>query len=108
MSTLSPTHRLYKQILNDNPSKKQLWEIIHDFIHFYSADGIKEELWLLTVGTLSNDQMEQVKDGLRRHNRIFFYEHSSLFIDAVNLLYQEQTHKQNKKQKETKKAQLRK
>jgi hypothetical protein len=102
MSTLTPTHRRYKQILRRNPTKKQLWEVVHDFIHFYSAEGIKEELWLLTVGTLTSDQMEQVKDGLRRHNRLFFYEHSMLFIDAVNLLYQQQKTKSNKK-KETEK-----
>ncbi|HLP38075.1 hypothetical protein [Lacibacter sp.] len=100
MSTLSPTHRQYKQILSGNPSKKELWEIIHDFMHVYSAEGVKEELWLLTVGTLSGDHMEQVKDGIRRHNRLFFYEHSILFIDAVNQLYRQ--HEKKKKKRKSK------
>lgn len=97
MSTLPPTHRRYKQLLSGNPTKKELWEIIQDFIQVYSAEGVKEELWLLTVGTLSSDHMEQVKDGIRRHNRLFFYEHSLLFIEAVNQLYQQQQKKKAKR-----------
>ena len=97
MSTLPEQHRTFKQQLSENPTKQQLWNIIKDFISFYSAEGIKEELWLLTVGTLSSDHMEQVKDGIRRHNRLFFYEHSSLFIDAVNQLYQQQEKKKSKR-----------
>lgn len=97
MSTLPEHHRTFKQQLSENPTKQQLWNIVKDFIKFYSAEGIKEELWLLTVGTLSSDHMEQVKDGIRRHNRLFFYEHSTLFIDAVNQLYQHQEKKKAKR-----------
>lgn len=104
MSTLSEIHLNYKQLLTESPTKKQLWKIIHDFIRFYSAEGIKEELWMLTVGTLSSDQMEQVDKGIDRHNRIFFYEHSSLFIDAVNQLYQQQRSKTNKDKKKGEKV----
>lgn len=99
MSTLPQLHRNYKQLLSENPTKKQLWEIIHDFFRYYSAEGIKEEIWMLTIGTLSSDHMEEVEKGLDRHNRIFFYEHSSLFIDAVNQLYQQQKNKKIKPQK---------
>jgi hypothetical protein len=96
MSTLPPIHRKYKKLLTQNPTKKQLWEIIHDFLHYYSAEGIKEELWMLTIGTLSSDHMEEVEKGISRHNRIFFYEHSSLFIDAIDQLYNKQKGKKAK------------
>lgn len=68
-------------------------------MRFYSAEGIKEELWLLTVGFLSSDQMEEGEKGIDRYNRIFFYEHSSLFIDAVNQLYLQQKTKKSKTKK---------
>ena len=97
MSTLPEQHRTFKQQLSDNPTKQQLWKIIKDFISFYSAEGIKEELWLLTIGILSSDQMEEVEKGIGRHNRIFFYEHSLLFIDAVNQLHQQQEKKKAKR-----------
>lgn len=104
MSTLPEIHRDYKQLLTENPTKKQLWKIVNDFIRFYSAEGIKNELWLLTVGILSSDQMEEVDKGIDRHNRIFFYEHSLLFIDAVNQLYLQQESKKSKpKNSKTKK-----
>jgi hypothetical protein len=97
MSTLPEQHRTFKQQLSENPTKQQLWNIIKDFIKFYSAEGIKEELWLLTIGILSSDQIEEVDKGIGRHNRIFFYEHSLLFIDAVNQLYQQQEKKKAKR-----------
>lgn len=96
MSTLPEIHRKYKQQLSENPTKQQLWKIISDFMNFYSAQGIKEEIWLLTIGILSSDQCDEVKKGIDRYNRIFFYEHSSLFIDAVNHLHQQQKKKKRK------------
>lgn len=97
MSTLHEKHHAFRQQLKENPTKQQLWKIVKDFISFYSAEGIKEELWLLTIGILSSDQMEEVDKGIGRHNRIFFYEHSLLFIDAVNQLYQQQEKKKTKR-----------
>lgn len=97
MSTLHEKHHAFRKQLNENPTKQQLWKIIKDFISFYSAEGIKEELWLLTISILSSDQMEEVDKGIGRHNRIFFYEHSLLFIDAVNQLYQQQEKKKTKR-----------
>jgi|GEM_PF-6779831 len=96
MSTLHEKHHAFRQQLKENATKQQLWNIIKDFISFYSAEGIKEELWLLTVGILSSDQMEEVDKGIGRHNRIFFYEHSLLFIDA-NQLYQQLEKKKAKR-----------
>ncbi|RXK61781.1 hypothetical protein ESA94_01860 [Lacibacter luteus] len=97
MSTLPKTLRNYKQQLTENPTKQQLWAIIQDYIRYYSAEGIKEELWMLTIGVLSSDHMDEVEKGLDRHNRIFFYEHSLLFIDAVHQLYQQQEKKKAKR-----------
>ncbi|RXK60329.1 hypothetical protein ESA94_07555 [Lacibacter luteus] len=97
MSTLPQTLRNYKQQLTENPGKQQLWAIIRDYIRYYSAEGIKEELWMLTIGILSSDHSEEVEKGLDRQNRIFFYEHSLLFIDAVNQLYRLQENKKAKR-----------
>lgn len=104
MSTLPETHRNYKKLLAENPTRQQIWEIVNDFISFYSAEGIKEELWMLTIGTLSSDQVEEVEKGIDRYNRIFFYEHSSLFIDAVSLLLSEHKSRHSKKDKQKKKG----
>jgi hypothetical protein len=104
MSTLPEQHHTFKQQLSDKPTKQQLWKIINDFISFFSTESIKEELWFLPIGTLSSNQVMEVDKGIGRHNRIFFYEHSSLFINAVNRLYQ-QREKKKKKRNHNSKAQ---
>lgn len=86
-----------KQKLLLEKSKKAAWNIIDGYFHFMGIESIREELWILTKGTLTNDLMEQSEKGMDRHNVIFGYEFLVLFFDAVKLLHDkwEEKHKQN-------------
>ncbi len=50
-------------------------------------ESIREELWILTKGAITNDLMEQSDKGFDRHNLIFGYEFLLLFFDAIDLLH---------------------
>lgn len=76
-----------KKRLHRKKTKKTAWKIIDEYFHFMGAETIKEELWILTKGAITNDLMEQVEKGMDRHNLIFGYEFMLLFIDSVKLLH---------------------
>ncbi|MFC0774280.1 hypothetical protein [Terrimonas alba] len=86
MSALPPFLIKLEQQLKDAKTKQAAWDIINEYFSFFDMTGINKELWMLTVGTLTNEEMEvqNVKD---RHNIIFFYEYTRLFYQAVFLLY---------------------
>ena len=86
-----------KQELLNVGSKKAAWAIINEYFHFMGMEGIREELWILTKGTITNDLMEQSEKGIGRHDLIFGYEFLILFFDAVKVL----NDKREKKQKQT-------
>ena len=50
-------------------------------------ESIREELWILTKGTITNDLMEQSEKGKDRHDLIFGYEFLVLFFEAVKVLH---------------------
>jgi hypothetical protein len=58
-----------------------------------------QELWILTAGLLTNDEMEQVENGRGRHNIIFFFEFTKMFAEEVLLL-----NSKRKKNKQTAKT----
>ena len=98
MSTLSiGQQKLITQLQQNICSKTQLWNIIEDYFRYYTALGIKDELWMLTVAILSSDQAPEAETGNDRNSRLHFYEQSILFIDAVNQLYQQQQKKKAKR-----------
>lgn len=84
-----------KQKLLNKRSKKAAWKIIAEYFSFMGLETIREELWILTKGTITNDLMDQSEKGMDRHNLIFGYEFLVLFFDAVKLLHdkREQKHK---------------
>jgi hypothetical protein len=75
-----------KQDLQKNGTKKTAWKIINEYFSFMGMDTIREELWILTKGTITNDLMEQSEKGIDRHNLLFGYEFLLLFFQAVDLL----------------------
>jgi hypothetical protein len=98
MSTLSLTQQeINTRLQQRHCSKTQLRKIIEDYFRYYSARGIKDELWLLTVAILSSDQAPEAETGNDRNSRLHFYEHSLLFIEAINQLYQQQEIKKSKR-----------
>jgi hypothetical protein len=83
-----------KQALLHKKNKKAAWIVINEYFHFIGIESIKEELWILTKGTITNDLMDQSKKGADRHNLIFGYEFLLLFFDAVKVLRDKREHKQ--------------
>ncbi len=69
-------------------SKKAAWDIVHEYFTYAPLEDIKEELWVLTKGTITNDLMHQAAEGVDRHNLIFGHEFLKMFLDAVYRLYE--------------------
>ena len=98
MSTLSPSQQEIKLKLQQNDcNKSQLGKVVEEYFRYYTAQGIKDELWMLTVAILSSDQAPESETGNDRNSRLHFYEQSILFIDAVNCLYQQEKKKSKRK-----------
>ncbi len=76
-----------KQELLGKGTEEAAWSIIDEYFHFMGIEGIKEELWILTKGTITNDLMDQSGKGNDRHNLIFGYEFLVLFFSAVKVLH---------------------
>jgi hypothetical protein len=87
MNTLPETLNNLRQDLIKNQTKESAWNIIDKYFNFLGLDDIHNELWVLTVGTLTNDEMQQFEKGIERHNLIFFFEYTKMFFEAVDLLY---------------------
>lgn len=83
-----------KQELRNKGNKKAAWAIIDEYFSFMGIETIKEELWILTKGTITNDLMDQSEKGIDRHNLIFGYEFLLLFFEAVKVLHGKREHKQ--------------
>ena len=86
-----------KQTLLHKKNKKAAWAVIDEYFHFIGVESIKEELWILTKGAITNDLMDQSKKGADRHNLIFGYEFLLLFFDAVKVLHEKREHKQKER-----------
>jgi hypothetical protein len=96
LSTMGILPEALKDLRRDlikNQTKESAWNIIYEYFSFLGLDDIHNELWVLTVGTLTNDEMQQFEKGIERHNLIFFFEYTKMFFEAVDLLY----NKRNKK-----------
>jgi hypothetical protein len=61
-------------------------KIVEDYFSYVNAGQVQEKLWELTQGTLTN-QLLDTQTAMDRHNTLFFYEYSKLFISAVYYLY---------------------
>ena len=86
-----------KQRLLSEQSTGAAWSIIDEYLHFMGLETIKEELWILTKGTLTNDLMDQSQKGMDRHDLIFGYEFLVLFFDAVKVLHTQWEQEKEKK-----------
>jgi hypothetical protein len=78
-----------RQELAAKQTKESAWNIIDEYFHFFGLDDVHNELWLLTAGTLTNDEMQPSQNGIDRHNLIFFYEYTKMFFEAVHLLHKQ-------------------
>jgi len=48
---------------------------------------IHNELWLLTAGTLTHEEMQPSQKPIDRRNIIFFFECTKMFFEAVQVLH---------------------
>ena len=81
--TLSSLH----QELTEKQTKESAWDIIDEYFHSFGLEEIYNELWLLTAGTLTNEETQFSQKAIDRSNVIFFFEYTMLFFEAVQLLY---------------------
>ena len=76
-----------RQELAATQTKESAWNIIDEYFQFFGLEDVHNELWLLTAGTLTNDEMQPSQNGIDRHNLIFFFEYTKMFFEAVHLLH---------------------
>jgi len=72
--------------LHQQPSAATAWPVLQEYFACYNQQDIRHELELMLVGSLTNDEMHQLKQGKERHNLFFFYAFTLLFMDAVQVL----------------------
>jgi len=87
MSTLPEILSKLRQEFLDKQTKESAWNIIEEYFSFFGLDDVHNELWMLTTGTLTNDEMQQFQKGADRHNLIFFFEYTKMFFEAAYLLH---------------------
>ena len=85
MSALPDLLLNFQRNLREEQSKAAAWAIIHDYFSFFGEEW-KKDLWQLLVGTLTSDQMDRLEKGMDRHNLFFFYEYTTLLLEALSLL----------------------
>jgi hypothetical protein len=96
MSSLPGMILNLKQNLENDPSKASSWGIIDDYFNFFGKEEWKKDLWLLLVGTLTSDEMFHLQKGIDRHNLFFFYEYTTLVLEATQNLHQHHNKKSRK------------
>jgi len=93
MSILPETLNKLHQELAEKQTKESAWDIIDEYFSFFGLESIHHELWLLTAGTLSNEEMQFAQRPVDRSNLIFFFEFSKMFYEAVYLLHSKHNEK---------------
>ncbi len=83
MSCLPPKLENWKEQLQQQPTQETARAIIAEYFSFFGKEKVKEELWLLTTGTLTNDEMHQAQSAKDRHDLLFFYEFTGMMVEAV-------------------------
>jgi hypothetical protein len=87
MNILPETLSSLRQELTEKQTKESAWEIIDEYFHSFGLEEIYNELWLLTAGTLTNEETQFAEKAIDRSNLIFFFEYTKMFFEAVQLLH---------------------
>lgn len=56
-------HQMKDKLLQKG-SEKAAWRIVDAYFHFMGIGCLKEELWILKKGNITNDLMEQSEKGI--------------------------------------------
>ena len=78
--------------LRQEQSPEAAWAIIDEYFSCNGPDTIREELWIMAKGAVTNDLIADT--AASRHELLFGYEFLQLMVDAVGVL-----HNLSKKQK---------
>ena len=76
-----------RQELAEKQTKESAWNIIDEYFSFFGLEEIYNELWLLTAGTLTNEEEQFSQKAIDRSNLIFFFEYTKMFFEAVQVLH---------------------
>jgi len=87
MSILPETLSQLHQELAAKQTKESAWNIIDEYFSFFGLEDVHHELWLLTAGTLTNEEEQFSEKAIDRSNLIFFFEYTKMFFEAVQLLH---------------------
>ncbi|SRR6266498_5358647 len=93
MNLLPETLNNPHQELAAKQTKESAWNIIDEYFRFFGLADVHHELWVLTAGTLTNEEMQKSQKAIDRSNLIFFFEYTKMFFEAVQLLHLHNKHK---------------
>jgi len=87
MSTLPGILKELHQQFTETPVEATANRIMEQYFSYCDAEHVQDELWALTHGAITNELLTDTQTAAERHNLIFFYEYTSLFIKAVYYLH---------------------
>jgi hypothetical protein len=88
MNSLPSTLAKMQQRLRREQSPEAAWAIIDEYFSCNGPDGIREELWIMAKGAITNDLITD--SAASRHELLFGYEFLQLMVEAVGLLHNRQ------------------
>lgn len=75
--------------LRQEQSPEAAWAIIDEYFSCNGPDAIREELWIMAKGAVTNDLITD--SAASRHELLFGYEFLQLMVDAVGVLHAQQS-----------------
>jgi len=86
MSNLTPHLKKLNDQFTGNPTPQNARQILEEYFSYTDPAAAQQQLWELTHGTITNDQLD-AQTGSQRSDYLYFYECCSMFIAAVHYLY---------------------
>ena len=87
MSTLPGILKQLHQQFTAMPNPTTAKQIMEQYFSYNNAIEAQQQLWELTHGSITNELLADTQTATDRHNLIFFYEYTSLFLQAVYFIH---------------------
>jgi hypothetical protein len=87
MNLLPETLVKFHQELADTQTTESAWKIVAEYFRFFGLEDVHNELWVITAGTLTNNETQLQQKPIDRQNLIFFFEYTKMFFEAVHFLH---------------------
>ena len=78
--------KLHQELANTQTTQSA-WNIVAEYFRFFGLEDVHNELWVITAGTLTNNETQPQQKPVDRQNLIFFFEYTKMFLEAVYLLH---------------------